>query len=263
MSLLRLIARLDIKGPNVVKGICFEGLRVVGNPKFLARKYAEGGADEVLYIDTVASLYGRNQLAGLLEDTTNDVFVPVTVGGGIKSRADVQRLLNAGADKVAINTAAIERPDLINELASYYGSQCVVASVEAKRKGDGWEAYTHNGREKTGRDAVRWAHEAIERGAGELLITSIDQDGTRRGFDLDLIQSVGRDCHVPLSVCGGMGSVRDGLLALEHGADALAMASVLHYNQLTFQEMRDGLAQGKLQAQGGSEERRIGAGSTG
>lgn len=251
-SLLRLIARLDIKGPNVVKGICFEGLRVVGNPATLAREYAKGGADELLYIDTVASLYGRNQLAGLLEQTTDDVFVPVTVGGGIKSRADVQRLLNSGADKVAINTAAIERPGLIDELAGYYGSQCIVASVEAKRTDrtrSGFEAFTHNGREKTGRDAVAWAQEAVQRGAGEILITSIDQEGTGRGCDLELIRAVSAWCPVPLSVGGGIDSLAHAREALECGADALAMASALHYKRLTIGELRDGLASRKLQTE--------------
>lgn len=243
MSLLRLIARLDIKGQNVVKGINFEGLRVVGKPSDLARKYAQESADELLYIDTVATLYGRNQLASLLAETTEDVFIPVTVGGGIKSRADVRRLLESGADKVAINTAAIRTPSLIKECADYYGSQCIVVSIEAKRRGTvGWEAFTDNGREKTGKDAVEWAHEAVDLGAGELLITSIDQDGTRRGFDVDLIKAIAPNVSVPVTACGGAGSLDHIREVIREGkADAVAVASVLHYGKMTLREIRDAL----------------------
>ena len=243
MSLLRLIARLDIKGPNVVKGINFEGLRVVGKPSDLARKYAEGGADELLYIDTVATLYGRNQLRSLLAETTEDVFIPVTVGGGIKSRADVRRLLESGADKVAINTAAIRNPGLIKECADYYGSQCIVVSIEAKRRLEvGWEAFTDNGREKTGKDAVEWAHEAVELGAGEILLTSIDQEGTRKGFDVELVKAIAPHVSVPVTACGGAGCVEHIREVLGEGkADAVAMASVLHFGKLTFGEIRKAL----------------------
>ena len=238
MSLLRLIARLDIKGQNVVKGIQFEGLRVVGNPQALATKYAQEGADEILYIDTVASLYGRNQLTQLLEQTTEEVFIPVTVGRGAKSRADVQRLLRAGADKVAINTAALERPELIDEIASFYGSQAIVCSIEAKRRGSGWEAYKNNGRDPSGKCAISWASEAVERGAGEILITSIDQDGTRQGFDIGLVKEVS-GLRVPVTASGGMGTLQHLKAVLEEGkADAVAMASVLHYGRLRFDDMR-------------------------
>lgn len=216
-----------------------EGLRVVGKPEELAKKYAEAGADELLYIDTVATLYGRNQLTDLLDRTTRDVFVPITVGGGIKSRDDAKRLLDAGADKVAINTAAIRTPELVKDLSSHYGSQAVVVSIEAKRTGSGWEAYTDCGREKTGRDAIEWAKEAVRLGAGEILITSVDQDGTQRGYDLDLIRAVAADCPVPVTCGGGLGSVRDALQALEYGADALAMGSALHYGKVTFQQIHD------------------------
>jgi imidazole glycerol-phosphate synthase subunit HisF len=236
MSLLRLIARLDIKGQNVVKGIQMEGLRVVGKPADLAKKYAEAGADELLYIDTVATLYGRNQLAQLLEETTNEVFVPITVGGGIKSSADVRNVFNAGADKVALNTAAIRSPRLIAELASAYGSQAIVVSIEAKRTPQGWEAYTDNGRERTGQDAVIWAERAVELGAGEILITSIDQEGTRKGFDLPLIGAL-KHLPVPVTVSGGMGSLEHLYAAIEAGADAVAMASALHYGHVSFDQM--------------------------
>jgi len=214
-----------------------EGLRVVGKPEELAEKYAQE-ADELLYIDTVASLYGRNQLEGLLERTTDNVFIPITVGGGIRSVADVRRLLNAGADKIAVNTAAIRRPALINEIAGRYGNQCVVVSIEAKRTKDGWEAYTDNGRERTGIDAIEWAEESVRRGAGEILITSIDQDGTRKGFDLDTYRHLTDRLEVPVTACGGMGTLEHARQAVEC-ADALAMASVLHYNILTIGEIRE------------------------
>lgn len=253
MSLLRVIARLDIKGPNVVKGVRMEGLRVMGDPAELAERYAQD-ADEIIYMDTVATLYGRNQLADLLERTSQRVFVPITVGGGIKTRSDVQRLLDAGADKVAINTAAIHDPSLLESLARAYGSQAICLSVEAKRTGAGWECFTDCGREKTGKDARAWILQAIQLGVGEVLLTSVDQDGTRRGFDLDLIRGI--DIPVPLTVCGGMGSIQDAKDALEAGADAIACASVLHYGQLTMKEIQHGLAQSHVQAKAGSEARR-------
>ena len=241
MLLPRLIARLDIKGKNVVKGVHMEGLRIVGQPQEMAQQYAED-ADELLYIDTVASLYGRNQLKTLLEQTSENTFIPITVGGGIRSVEDVRELLRAGADKCAVNTAAIRDPDLIRRIADICGSQAIVVSIEAKRSSaNSWEALTDNGRERTGRDAVAWAAHAVQLGAGEILLTSVDQDGTRRGFDLGLIRAVAERCPVPLVVSGGMGCVEHALQAFQAGADAVAMASVLHYGKLTIQEVSDGL----------------------
>lgn len=253
MSLLRVIARLDIKGPNVVKGVRMEGLRVMGDPVELAERYAQD-ADELIYMDTVATLYGRNQLADLLERTSRRVFVPITVGGGIKSREDVQRLLDAGADKVAINTAGLRNPALLESLARSYGSQAICLSVDAKRTGAWWECFTDGGREKTGKDARAWILQAVQLGVGEVLLTSVDQDGTRKGFDTDLIRGI--KIPVPLTVCGGMGSVEHARQALEAGADAIACASVLHYGQLTMREIQDGLAQSHVQTKAGSEARR-------
>lgn len=256
MSLLRLIARLDIKGDHVVKGIRFEGLRRLGEPQILAERYAASGADELLYIDQVATLYGRNQLEALLERTTERVFIPVTVGGGISSVADVQRLLNAGADKVAVNSAAIRRPALINEIADRYGNQCLVVSIEAKRTGPGhWECYTDCGRERTGHDTVAWAEDSVRRGAGELLVTSIDQDGTMKGMDYDLISAISRDVDVPVTVCGGIGSVRHGQLAIGAGADAIALGSALHYNRVTFEELRNAITAESESMSGAMPER--------
>lgn len=244
MSLLRFIARLDIKTNHVVKGIHFEGLRKIGDPEELALKYSD--ADELLFIDTVATLYGRNQLEDLLERTTRKLFIPVTVGGGIQSNHDIQRLLNAGADKVAVNTAAIRRPELITEIAKRYGSQCIVVSIEAKQCDWGWECLTDNGREHTGRDAVHWGREAVERGAGEILITSIDRDGTMKGFDNALVKAIGDLSSVPVVACGGMGTVKHAKQAIQNGADAIACASALHYGKTTIQELRNEFAEIKF-----------------
>src|SRR4051794_2997384 len=173
---VRLIARLDIKGPNLIKGIHLEGLRVIGDPQLHARRYYEQGADELIYMDIVASLYGRNSLHDIVRRAVHDVFVPLTVGGGLRSAEDVRDMLRAGADKVAINTAAVKRPELIRESARKFGSQCMVLSIEAKRVGEErWEAYTDNGRERTGLDVVEWAKRGVELGAGEVLVTSVDQ----------------------------------------------------------------------------------------
>ena len=240
MSLLRLIARLDIKGQNVVKGVQMEGLRVVGKPEVLAKKYAEEGADELIYLDIVASLYGRNQLGPLLERTTQDVFIPVTVGGGIKSRADVKRLLDAGADSVAVNTAAIRNPSLIKELSEYYGSQAVVVSIEAKKCDADWICLTDCGREKSGKYARQWAEEAVQLGAGEILLTSVDNDGTQKGFDLDLVKSLAH-LPVPVVAAGGCGTTFHVEQAISSGADAVAIGSALHYGRISFPEMRQSL----------------------
>lgn len=234
LRLPRIIPRLDIKGPNVIKGINFEGLRIVGKPAELARKYAED-ADELLYIDAVASLYGRNALAPMLEEATRDVFIPITVGGGIRSRADVKRLLDAGADKVAINTAGLNNPGLLSDLAGHYGSQAIVVSIEAKRVAGGkWECFTDNGRQATGKCVRAWAEEAVERGVGEILLTSIDRDGTRKGFDLDLIEAI--QVPVPVIVGGGFGRLED--LATVKDAHGIAIGTALHYNVVTVAQLR-------------------------
>lgn len=228
----RIIARLDIKGPNVVKGLHFDGLRVVGDPAKLARKYYEQGADEILYIDIVASLYERNSLLDIVERATSaGIYVPMTVGGGVRNVEDIRKLLRAGADKVAINTAAVRNPNLIREASQIFGAQLIVGSIEAKRREDGtWESYIDNGRERTGKDAVAWAKELVELGAGELLVTSVDRDGTKRGYDLELIKAITGAVSVPVIAAGGAGSaehVRDCLI--DTGCDAAAIATSLHY----------------------------------
>ena len=231
---VRLIPRLDIKGPNLVKGIHLEGLRVLGKPEAFARHYYESGADELLYVDAVASLYGRNSLLDIVERTAREIFVPLTVGGGLRTVDDMRAVLRAGADKVAINTAAIERPALIREAARHFGSSTIVVSVEAIKRADGsYEAYTDYGREATGVDAVEWALRAAEEGAGELLVTSIDREGTGKGYDLELTRQIADAVGIPVIACGGAGNVDHVCDAVIEGrADAVAVASVLHYNHV-------------------------------
>ena len=235
----RLIARLDVKGPNLIKGIHLEGLRVIGDPQEYARRYYEQGADELIYIDIVASLYGRNSLGDIVARAARDVFVPLTVGGGLRTIDDVRQMLRAGADKVAINTAAIRRPELITEIAQTFGSQCMVLGIEAKRSGAGrWEAFTDNGREFTGVDVVEWCRRGAELGAGEILLTSVDQEGTRKGMDTALIKAVTDVVQIPVIASGGLGSTQHLTDAVAHGADAIAIADALHYNRMTLPQIR-------------------------
>jgi cyclase len=236
---LRLIARLDIKGPNLIKGIHLEGLRVVGDPNEHAVRYYRDGADELLFIDIVASLYQRNNLSDIIKRAADQVYVPITVGGGIRSLADVATMMMSGADKVAINTAAIARPELITEVARRYGSQCMVLSVEAKRVAPGrWEAYTDNGRERTGKDLVQWVMEGVERGAGEVLLTSVDQEGTRKGFDVPLIQQVCAAVNVPVTASGGFGQAADLTALAATGVSAVAVADALHWKRMSLFDIK-------------------------
>ena len=238
-SNFRLIPRLDIKGPNLIKGVHLEGLRIVGEPGAFARDYYQQGADEIIFMDSVASLYGRNNLSQIVRRAVDEIFIPITVGGGIRSISDVTEILRAGADKIALNTAAVRRPTLIEEVATQFGSQCVVVSVEAKQVGVGkWEALTDGGREKSGLDVVDWVARAIELGAGEILLTSVDREGTRRGFDLPLIRAVSAVATIPLIASGGLGLPQDALSAYEAGADAVAMAHVLHYREHSIPSIR-------------------------
>lgn len=242
---VRLISRLDIKAPKLIKGINLEGVRVVGDPHEYASRYFREGVDEILYMDSVATLYGRNNLTGLVRETTDDVFVPMTVGGGLRSLANVDEVMRAGADKVSINTAAIRRPEILTEVARRYGSQAMVLSVEAKRRrgGDGWEAYVDNGREKTGLDVIEWVRQAVRLGVGEILVTSVDKEGMQEGFDIDLVRAITDVVEVPVIASGGMGRLEDAAAVIEEGgADAVAMAHVLHYKKIELQEIRNFLA---------------------
>lgn len=247
---IRLIARLDVKGPNLVKGVQLEGLRKLGDPNVFAKKYYEECIDEIIYIDIVASLYERNSLVDIVKRTTSDVFIPITVGGGIRTIQDVREILRAGADKVAINTAAIKNPQLIASVAKRFGSQCMVLSIQAKRTREGtWEAYYDNGREKTGMDAVEWAKKGVMLGAGEILLTSVDREGTAKGFDIDLVRTVSASVPTPVIAGGGMGSPEDLVRAVNVGrADAIAMAHVLHYGKYTVRDIRSHILQSGLSA---------------
>ena len=240
MTNIRLIARLDIKGANLIKGVQLEGLRVVGSPNEHALSYYLQGIDELIYMDAVASLYGRNHLADLIEAAAQNIFVPMTVGGGLRSVADVTDVLRYGADKVALNTAAVANPTLISDIADRFGSQCMVLSIEAKQVGNQrWEVFVENGRERTGLDVIDWVVKGVELGAGEILLTSIDKEGTRKGFDIALVKAVTDVVSVPVIASGGMGAVGD-LLAVvrDGGADAVAMADILHYNRAQITDIR-------------------------
>lgn len=251
MAGVRIIPRLDIKGPNLIKGIRLEGLRVVGDPHQFALDYYRQGADELVFMDIVASLYQRNNLTEIVKRAADQIYIPITVGGGIRSLADVQTLLRSGADKVAINTAAIARPELIGEVSQRFGSQCMVLSVEAKRKaGGGWEAFTDNGREHTGLEVVAWIERAVALGAGEVMLTAVDQEGTRKGFDIELVQAVAQRVQVPIIVSGGYGQPQDLMRAAQAGASGLAVADALHWKRSTIADL-------KAQARAGGLEVRL------
>ena len=236
---VRIIARLDIKGPNLIKGIHLEGLRVVGDPHAHAIRYYEQGADELLFMDIVASLYQRNNLTHIIKRAADQIYVPITVGGGIRSIDDVSKMMHSGADKVTINTAAIARPALITEVSRRFGSQCMVLGVEAKRVAPGrWEAYTDNGRERTGRDVIDWVRQAVDFGCGEIMLTSVDMEGTRKGFDIALVQQVCDAVNVPVTASGGFGRVEDLALVGATGVSGIAIADALHWQRMTVSEIK-------------------------
>ena len=248
----RIIPCLDVTGGRVVKGVNFVELRDAGDPVEIAARYNEQGADELTFLDITATSDGRDLILPIIEAVASQVFIPLTVGGGVRSVADVRRLLNAGADKVSFNSAAVARPELIREASDKYGAQCIVVAIDAKRQpastGGGWHVYTHGGRNDTGLDAVAWAVRMAELGAGEILLTSMDRDGTKSGFDLELTRAVSDAVPVPVIASGGVG-------ALEHlsegirigGADAVLAASIFHFGEFTVGQAkallaRDGVA---------------------
>jgi imidazole glycerol-phosphate synthase subunit HisF len=240
----RIIPCLDVKDGRVVKGINFEGLRDAGDPVEAAARYEQQGADEVVFLDITASVEQRDTLVDLVRRTSERVFIPFTVGGGIRTVEDIAQVLLAGADKTSLNTAALADPELITRGADSFGSQCIVVAIDAKRNGDRWDVYSHGGRTPTGRDALEWAREAVERGAGELLVTSIDADGTQAGYDVDLLTELGRQSPVPVIASGGAGTLDDFLQALSDGrADAALAASVFHYGTYTVGDVKGYLAQ--------------------
>ncbi len=241
----RIIARLDIKGPSLVKGIHLEGLRVLGQPAQFAEHYYHQGADEILYMDAVASLYNRNSLLDVVQRTSEQILIPLCVGGGLRGIDDIRKVLLAGADKVSLNTAAIARPDLITDAANAFGASTIVVTIEAIRQPDGsHRCFTDCGREATGLEAVAWAQQAEALGAGEITVTSVDREGTGKGFDLELLRKVSDAVSIPVIGHGGAGSATDVALAFETGhADAVALASLLHYNAIRTLPLDAGLNQ--------------------
>jgi cyclase len=244
----RIIPCLDVDNGRVVKGIRFVEIRDAGDPVEVARRYDEQGADEITFLDITASSDDRETMVHVVEQVASEVFIPLTVGGGIRELEDVRRMLNAGADKVAINTAAVARPEFVREAAEHFGSQCIVVAIDAKQVADGenprWEIFTHGGRKATGLDAVEWARRMAEYGAGELLLTSMDRDGTRNGFDLRLTRAVCDAVEIPVIASGGVGELQHLLDGVRDGhADAVLAASIFHFGEYTVNEAKQFLAQ--------------------
>ena len=244
MHLKRVIPCLDVDAGRVVKGTNFVDIRDAGDPVELAERYDREGADELVFLDITATSDKRGTMVELARRTADNVFIPFTVGGGIRSVEDAQAVLDAGADKVAVNSAAVARPELITEIADVFGAQCVVLAIDAKRRaeGDGWEVFVAGGRAPTGRDAVAWAREGVERGAGEILLTSMDRDGTNAGYDLELTGAVAAAVPVPVIASGGAGTLGHMAEAMEAGADAALVASLFHFGTHSVGEAKDALA---------------------
>jgi cyclase len=256
MRRIRVIARLDIKGPNLVKGIHLEGLRVVGDPADFARYYYESGVDELMFVDVVASLYERNSLHGIISEAAKNVFIPITVGGGLRNLDDIRGILKAGADKVSINTAAVKSPQFIRNAANAFGASTIVATIEAIKQPDGqYLAFIDNGREITGKRVVDWAQELESLGAGEIAITSVDREGTGQGFDLDLVESVTSKVSIPVIAHGGPGSAADVVNVVKASTvSAVAVASVFHYDYLRKKNETDDFSRPKSASAEGNIE---------
>ena len=239
MRNLRIIARLDIKAPYLIKGIQLEGVRKLGYPNDYALKYYNEGVDEIYYEDAVASLYNRNNIVEIVEETSNNIFIPLTVGGGLRSVKDMQTVLNSGADKISINSEALKNPNIISESSKQFGSSTIVLSIQAKKINNGWEAYYDNGREHSNKNVIDWAQEGEQLGAGEILITSVDNEGTQNGFDIELINSVMKKVKIPVIASGGMGKL-DHIydLVKETDVDAIAIAHCLHYEKFSIAEIK-------------------------
>ncbi|HEY8606981.1 MAG TPA: imidazole glycerol phosphate synthase subunit HisF [Noviherbaspirillum sp.] len=240
----RIIPCLDVTAGRVVKGVNFVELRDAGDPVEIARRYDEQGADELTFLDITATSDGRDLILHIIEDVASQVFIPLTVGGGVRTVDDVRRLLNAGADKISINSTAIANPQMVQDAAQKFGSQCIVVAIDAKRGAEGrWEVFTHGGRKATGLDVVEWARKMESIGVGELLLTSMDRDGTRSGFDLDLTRAVSDAVSIPVIASGGVGGLQDLADGIRIGkADAVLAASIFHYGQHTVQEAKDYMA---------------------
>ncbi|MCW5622038.1 MAG: imidazole glycerol phosphate synthase subunit HisF [Burkholderiales bacterium] len=239
----RIIPCLDVTSGRVVKGVNFLGLRDAGDPVEVARRYDEQGADELCFLDITASSDERGMILHVISDVANEVFIPLTVGGGVRSVEDVRALLNAGADKVSINTAAVQNPNLISEASGKVGSQCIVVAIDAKRVDAGWEVFTHGGRRATGLDALEWASRVQALGAGEILLTSMDRDGTRNGYDVELTRAVSDRVEIPVIASGGVGGLEHLAQGILQGhADAVLAASIFHYGEYTVNQAKSYLA---------------------
>ena len=241
----RIIPCLDVTAGRVVKGVNFVELRDAGDPVEIARRYDEQGADELTFLDITASSDDRDLILNIIEQVAAQVFIPLTVGGGVREVADVRRLLNAGADKVSINSAAVMRPDLVSEASAKYGSQCIVVAIDAKQTSLGhWDVFTHGGRKNTGKNVLEWAKEVVERGAGEILLTSMDRDGTKNGFDIELVRMISDGVSVPVIASGGVGTLEHLAQGILQGhADAVLAASIFHYGEFTIAQAKAYLVQ--------------------
>jgi len=239
----RIIPCLDVDNGRVVKGVKFVDIRDAGDPVEIARRYDREGADEITFLDITATHHNRDTIVHVVEQVASEVFIPLTVGGGIRTLDDIRRMLNAGADKVAINSAAVFNPDFVREAAERFGSQCIVVAIDAKKVGDSWEIFTHGGRKSTGINAIEWAEKMVNYGAGEILLTSMDRDGTREGFDLSLTRAISEAVSVPVIASGGVGCLDhlvDGII--EGKADAVLAASIFHFAEYTIQQAKEHLA---------------------
>ena len=237
---MRIIARLDIKNKNLIKGINLEGLKIVGEPNKYAKQYYEEGIDEIIFMDSVASLYGRNNLYDIINEASKNIFIPLTVGGGIRSTEDAIKAFNSGADKITVNTAAVEDNNLLNNLSKKFGSQSLVLSIEAKKiDKNKWEVFTNNGRQETGLNVVEWAKNAESRGIGEILLTSVDMEGTKRGFDFELLEEISSTVQVPVIASGGFGKPEHMIKAFSKcNVDAIAIADALHFRRYLIQDLK-------------------------
>ena len=244
MNTVRLIPCLDVDAGRVVKGVQFVGLRDAGDPAELAARYDREGADEVVFLDITASSDRRNTIIDVVERAAEELFIPLTVGGGVRTLANARELLRAGADKVGVNSAAVANPDLVNDVAAEFGAQCAVVAIDARKAGASWEVFVHGGRIPTGRDVLAWAAECAKRGAGEILLTSMDRDGTRDGYDLDLVKAVCSIVDVPVVASGGVGNTCHLVEGANAGADAVLAASIFHFREVTIAEAKEHMAAG-------------------
>lgn len=234
----RIIPCLDVKDGRVVKGVNFVGLKDAGDPVEIAKRYNEEGADELTFLDITASHEERDTIVHIVEKVAKEVFIPLTVGGGIRKLDDIYRLLAVGCDKVSVNSAAIKRPELIDEGAKRFGSQCIVVAIDVKKTGDQYNVYLNGGRVDTGINALDWAREAVDRGAGEILLTSMDADGTKAGFDLPITEQISRIVNIPVIASGGAGTMEHIKDAFEHGADAALAASIFHFREIDIMDLK-------------------------